>query len=114
MGAKKKPGPESHVCPLFHRAVEVVGRRWSGAILRVLLDGPKRFGEMRDAIPEISDRLLSERLKELEGFGLLRREPSGSRPVVDHYTLTPQGRALKPALDALGTWAAAWLKSSDV
>src|SRR6266536_6216948 len=60
-------------CGLYHRAVELVGKRWSGAILLVLMDGPLRFSEIRQLVPEISDRLLSERLKELEGEGMVRR-----------------------------------------
>ena len=102
--AAKKPD-DSKLCPLFHRAVEVVGRRWSGAIIRILMDGPSRFCELRDAIPDLSDRLLSERLKELEDLHIVAREVGDDRPVVVTYRLTPQGLALRPALDALGEWA---------
>ena len=58
-------------CPLYHEAVELVGRRWTGAILRVLMDGPLRFSEIAQAVPELSDRLLSERMKELERRGIV-------------------------------------------
>lgn len=109
MNAKQKNSGAQKVCPLFHQAVEVVGRRWSGAILRVLMEGPSRFGELRAAIPDLSDRLLSERLKKLEEFGLLSREVADDRPVVVTYRLTPQGMALKPSLEALGAWAEKWL-----
>ena len=60
-------------CPLYHEAVELVGRRWTGAILRVLMDGPLRFSEIAQAVPELSDRLLSERMKELEARGIVER-----------------------------------------
>ena len=104
MSAKQKE-ENGKVCPLFHRAIEVVGRRWSGAILRILMEGPSRFCELRDAIPDLSDRLLSERLKELEELGLVSREVADDRPVVVTYRLTASGLALRPALDALGEWA---------
>jgi DNA-binding HxlR family transcriptional regulator len=65
----------SGCCPLYHEAVELVGRRWTGAILRVLMDGPLRFSQIGQAVPELSDRLLSERMKELEAR---RRWPSSS------------------------------------
>ncbi|HVO31682.1 MAG TPA: helix-turn-helix domain-containing protein [bacterium] len=108
--AGKQKEDQGLICPRFHRAVEVIGRRWSGAILRVLQDGPTRFGAFKTAIPDLSDRLLSERLKELEEFGLIHREVSGDRPVVVTYSLTPQGKALKPALDALGEWASKYMR----
>ena len=76
-------------CPLYHEAVELVGRRWTGAILRVLMDGPLRFSEVAQSIPELSDRLLSERMKELESRGLVKR------------TVIP-GRAAAGSLRAVG------------
>ncbi len=113
MGNGRKPNDElderAKVCPKFHAAVELIGRRWSGAIIRILLDGPARFGELKEAIPELSDRLLSERLKELEDEGLVEREVTESRPPFVHYSLSARGRALKPALDELGRWAARWI-----
>src|SRR6201988_1572791 len=71
-------------CPLYHEAVELVGRRWTGAILRVLMDGPLRFSEIAQAVPELSDRLLSERMKELEARGIVQRTviPGTTRPLV--------------------------------
>lgn len=100
-------------CPRYHEAIELIGRRWSGAILRVLADGPLRFSEIGHAVPALSDRLLSERMKELEARGLIARrcgEPtdSASRPVVS-YELTDAGRALQPALGAVEHWARRWL-----
>jgi DNA-binding HxlR family transcriptional regulator len=99
----------SECCALFHRAVELVGKRWSGAILSVLLDGPLRFSEIRALVPDISDRLLSERLKELEAEGIVEREVLDDHPVGVEYRLTDKGKALEPAVGALKRWADEWL-----
>ncbi len=103
--------PEGHdekVCEVFHRSVEVIGRRWTGAILYALCQRPSRFCEIRDAIPEISDRLLTERLKELEELDIIRREVGSGRPVQVHYRLTPKGEAVQPILNAIRDWGLAW------
>jgi DNA-binding HxlR family transcriptional regulator len=99
-----------NVCPLFHRAVELIGKRWSGAILRVLLDGPARFVEIQERVPDLSDRLLSERLKELEEAGILDRIVESGPPVQVSYRLTKRGEALEPVLDQIGSWAETWLR----
>lgn len=106
MATRKKDA----VCSLFHRAVELIGKRWTGAILRILMDGPARFGEIQERIPDLSDRLLSERLKELEETGIVVRSVDEGRPVCVTYALTKRGLALKPALDELGEWAENWLE----
>src|SRR6266550_2620518 len=92
-------------CQLYHRAVELVGKRWTGAILLVLLDGPLRFSEIRHLVPDLSDRLLSERLKELEGEGIVERRVLDGSPVRVEYSLTQKGRALEPTLRELKDWA---------
>ena len=92
-------------CSKYHRAVELVGKRWSGAILLVLIDGPLRFSEITQLVDGLSDRLLSERLKELEGEGIVLRQETGDTPVRVEYVLTEKGRALEPALRALKTWS---------
>jgi DNA-binding HxlR family transcriptional regulator len=97
------------VCPLYHEAVEMVGRRWTGAILRALMDGPLRFSEVAAAIPELSDRLLSERMKELEGRGLVTREVTDGPPLQVRYGLSQMGHELEPALAELQRWARRWL-----
>lgn len=101
-------------CARYHHAVELVGRRWTGAILRALLAGPARYHELVSAIPEMSDRMLSERLKELEFEGLVARSVIPETPVRVEYSLTEKGRALEDALLALGSWAEAWVKPEDV
>ena len=92
-------------CRLYHRAVELVGKRWSGAILLVLLDGPLHFSGIRQLVPELSDRLLSERLKELEAEGIVERTVLDGSPVRVEYSLTERGRALEPTLRSLKQWA---------
>jgi DNA-binding HxlR family transcriptional regulator len=106
---RPSPSPREECCGLYHRAVELIGKRWSGAILNVLLDGPLRFSEIRALVPEISDRLLSERLKELEAEGLVERQVLDEQPVGVEYRLTPKGEALEPAVAALKQWARDWL-----
>jgi len=95
-------------CPLYHRTIEMVGKRWTGAILMVLLDGPMRFSEIGASVSEVSDRLLSERLKELEAEGIVERDVVDGSPVRVEYSLTEKGRALGPAVEALKEWAQAW------
>src|SRR3954462_13951156 len=92
-------------CSLYHHAIELVGKRWTGAILLVLMDGPLHFSGIRQLVPELSDRLLSERLKELEGEGIVERRVLDGSPVRVEYSLTPKGEALEPALRALKQWA---------
>jgi DNA-binding HxlR family transcriptional regulator len=113
-GAAPQPGCATsgeRVCPFFHEAVELVGRRWTGVILRALMDGPLRFSEVAAAIPELSDRLLSERMKELEARGLVRREVLPGPPLRVRYSLSQMGRDLEPALGELQRWARRWLSS---
>ena len=92
-------------CSLYHRAVELVGKRWSGAILLVLLDGPLNFTGIRELVPDISDRLLSERLKELEAEGIVERRVIDTSPPRVEYALTAKGQALEPSVRALKSWA---------
>ncbi len=99
----------TNCCPLYHEAVELVGRRWTGAILRVLMDGPLRFSEVAASIPELSDRLLSERMKELEARGMVERKVIDGPPVQVRYELSTMGLELEPALGELQVWARRWL-----
>ncbi|MEA2177515.1 MAG: hypothetical protein QOG77_812 [Solirubrobacteraceae bacterium] len=94
-------------CPLYHDAVELIGRRWTGAILAVLLqDGPLRFRQIAQAVPDLSDRLLSERMRELESRGLVERT---ELEVGVQYALTDMGRDLDAAVGELRSWARRWL-----
>jgi len=104
---------DAELCPRFHKAVELVGRRWTGAIVRVLLTGPHRFNELLQAIPGLSDRLLTERLRELENEGLITREVQPGSPVRVSYQLSCAGAELQGAMDALGHWAERWIKLEE-
>ncbi len=99
---------ERAVCESFQRAAEVVGRRWIPQIVWVLLDGPHRYSTLRDAIPEISDTLLSDRLRELEAAGIVTRHIKPSRPVLIEYGHSDRGRDLAGVIDGLSTWADRW------
>jgi len=103
-----------NLCPRFHVAVELVGGRWTGAIINRLIAGRARYNELRAAIPEISDRMLSERLRVLETEGLLTRTVVPESPVRVEYELTAKGRALEDALDAIGKWATRWISEEDL
>jgi DNA-binding HxlR family transcriptional regulator len=98
----------SNFCPDFHRAVELIGRRWSGAIVREMLGGTSRFTDLHDNIPDISDRMLCERLRELEAEGVVARQVSGETPARVEYHLTDKGLALRSVLAAIGEWADRW------
>jgi DNA-binding HxlR family transcriptional regulator len=106
--AQREPGAASKVCPHFHAAVELVGKRWSGAILSALAEEPRRFGELIDAVPGMSDRLLSQRLRELEAEGLVERTVETGAPVRVSYSLSEKGADLSPALRQLGDWGRRW------
>ena len=99
----------SSFCPRFLHAVELVGRRWTGSILRALLGGSARYHEIRSAIPDLSDRMLSERLRELEAEGIVTRAVIPESPVRVEYTLTDKGRALETTILALAEWAERWV-----
>jgi DNA-binding HxlR family transcriptional regulator len=101
--------PRAACCSQYHQAVELVGKRWTGAIVMVLLDGPARFSQIKECVPDLSDRLLSERLKELETEGLVERHVLEGVPTRVQYVLTDKGMALGPALDSLKSWAQSWL-----
>ncbi len=98
-------------CPHLHEAIELIGKRWSGAIVYVLLSQgrPMRFSEVGQAVPQLSDRLLSERMKELEARGIVERHVHAEAPVRVEYELTTMGRGLEPALEALRRWALHYL-----
>ena len=109
-------GPWGHqgLCARFHKAVELIGRRWSGAIIQILLQRPSRYAELRAAIPDITDRMLSERLRELEDEAIVARTVIPETPVAGRVLADPKGRALAPALDAIGHWAERWVEAADL
>ncbi|HSD49248.1 MAG TPA: helix-turn-helix domain-containing protein [Actinomycetota bacterium] len=104
---------EEPICQHYRRAAEIVGRRWVPEIVRVLLDGCARYGQLRSAIPGISDHLLSDRLKSLEADGLVVRKVVPSTPIRVEYTLTEKGADLAGAIGALAAWAERWARADD-
>lgn len=106
-GSGRGSGPPT-VCPRFHAAVELIGRRWAGAILVSLLGGPLYYRELGVAVPGVSDRLLSQRLRELEAAGLVQRCVHDGPPARVSYELTDAGRDLEPAIGELHAWAQRW------
>ena len=96
-------------CPEFHHAIEVIGRRWTGVVLRAMLRGAKRFGDIAADVPNLSDKMLAERLKELEAEGVITRTVVPETPVRVEYELTDKGRALEGVVKALDAWADRWV-----
>ena len=96
------------MCARFHRASELIGRRWTGAIIFVLLKSRCRFAVLGAAIPDITDRMLSDRLRELEEEGIVERTVVPATPVRVEYALTKKGRALASAINAITDWAHKW------
>jgi DNA-binding HxlR family transcriptional regulator len=109
MGAQREE--IQRICPLYHRAVELIGKRWTGGIVRALMDGPRRFSDLLEAVPGLHDRLLSERLKELELEGIVVRQVHPDTPVRVEYRLTEKGRDLERAVTEIQRWANRWLAS---
>jgi len=101
------------LCPRFHQAIELIGRRWTGASIYVLLKARCRFATLRAAVPGITDRMLSERLQELEEAGVVARTVVPETPVRVEYALTRKGRELAAAVEAVGAWAGRWIPSRE-
>lgn len=100
---------KSQLCPKYERAFSLLGKRWKGLIIWVLLDGSKRFSDISQRIPQLSDRVLAERFKELETEGIVERKVYPETPVRIEYQLTEKGVALKSVLDEVQRWAEAWV-----
>ena len=97
------------LCSKFHRASELIGRRWTGAIIFVLMESRCRFATLRKEIPDITDRMLSDRLQELESEGIVDRTVVPETPVRVEYSLTKKGRALAEAIEEISKWADRWI-----
>ena len=97
------------VCAVYHQAIELIGKRWTGAIVGVLLRGPRRFHALVNAVPGMSERLCADRLHELEVTGLVSRRVLPGPPVGVEYALTEAGSDLEESLSSLGKWAHRWL-----
>ncbi|SDO13090.1 winged helix-turn-helix transcriptional regulator [Alkalicoccus daliensis] len=101
---------ELAMCPKFESAFQLLGKRWNGLIIRVLLHGPARFRDISTNIPNMSDKMLVDRLKQLEEIGVVERNVYPETPVRIEYQLSDKGRALEPALDEIQAWAEAWVE----
>jgi DNA-binding HxlR family transcriptional regulator len=99
-----------HLCPRYQQAIELLGKRWTGLILLVLLEGPLRFNGLAERLAVVSDRMLSERLKELEAEEVVLRCVYPETPVRIEYSLTEKGRALAPVLEAIQRWSHEWIE----
>jgi DNA-binding HxlR family transcriptional regulator len=106
MARNDLPAP---VCARFHQAVELIGGRWTGAIIQTLLQGKTRYALIKAAIPDITDRMLSERLRSLESEDLVTRRVVPQSPVRVEYELTEKGRSLQSALEEISAWAERWI-----
>ena len=96
-------------CPYYAAATEMLSRRWAATVLRALVPGPARFGEIASAIPDMTDKLLSQRLKDLEHDGLIEPFLGSGRPVRVQYRLTDKGTALGQILLDINRWALKWI-----
>lgn len=102
--------PEVHeVCARYHAAIELIGTRWTGAILQALLTGHRRYAEIKAAVPGVSDTMLSARLRTLEAEGILERHVIPTSSVQVQYHLTEKGLDLAPVVAAVITWAHKWI-----
>ncbi|EPY04837.1 HxlR family transcriptional regulator [Paenibacillus sp. E194] len=100
------------MCPRFEAAFCILGKRWNGLLIQVLLSGPKRFKDISALIPTMSDKMLSERMKDMEAAGIVVRNVYPETPVRIEYTLTDKGLALQPVMEAIGQWAEQWVNES--
>src|SRR6266581_9188570 len=101
--------PVHYMCPRYEQAIQLLGKRWTGLILDTLMSGPQRFCELTALVEGLSDRVLSDRLRELEAEGIVNRIVYPQIPVRVEYQLTEKGRALQPVVDAIQSWASEWV-----
>jgi DNA-binding HxlR family transcriptional regulator len=101
---------DHQLCPKFEAAFGILGKRWTGLIIQSLLHGPRRFKDISEMIPGMSDRMLAERFKELESEGLIHRHVYPETPVRIEYELSEKGRALRPVMEAVHNWGEHWVK----
>ncbi len=101
--------PTKHLCKRYEQAIQLLGKRWTGLILDTMLEGPQRFCEMTAIVEGLSDRVLSDRLRELESEGVIERVVYPQIPVRVEYRLTEKGRDLRPVVQAIHDWAQTWI-----
>ena len=96
------------MCPRYAAAMSILGKKWTGLILRSLMEGPRRFSEISAYVPRLSDRMLSQRLQELERTGTIERRVYSGPPIQVEYSLTAKGEALREVAEAIQRWADQW------
>lgn len=97
------------VCVRFHTAIELIGARWTGAILRAMFTGAQQYSQIRAAVPGLSDTMLTQRLRTLEAEAIVERRVLPTSPVQVEYHLTEKGRQLGPVLDSVIAWSHRWI-----
>jgi DNA-binding HxlR family transcriptional regulator len=110
MGRKVAMRFSENLCRRYQGAVEIIAKRWTPLILRVLVGKPLRFSELAEQLEVVSDRVLSERLKELEQEGIVERRVLAEPPIRVEYSLTEKGKALAPVIEAIEAWSHRWLE----
>ncbi|WP_044640780.1 winged helix-turn-helix transcriptional regulator [Risungbinella massiliensis] len=98
------------ICPKFEAAIEILAKKWTGLIIRVLMEKTSRFRDIREQIPQMSERMLAERLKDLEAHGIVIRHVHAETPVRVEYELTQKGRDLTPVIESIQSWGEKWMK----
>lgn len=111
--APETPKFATQMCPRYEKATTILGKRWTGLIIRALMGGPCRFNELLKMVELVSDRLLTERLRELEAEGLVERTVYPESPVRIEYSLTAKGQAMKSVVDAIQEWASDWIDPTE-
>lgn len=101
---------QMHLCPRFETAFSFLGKRWNGLIIQTLMSGPKRFKDISSIIPTMSDKMLSERMKDLESEGIVVRHVYPETPVRIEYELTEKGKGLRPVMEQIQSWAENWVE----
>jgi len=101
--------PTGSICPRYEHAIQLLGKRWTGLLLDALMEGPRRFCELTATVEGLSDRVLSDRLRELEVEGVVERIVYPQIPVRVEYKLTEKGLDLRPVVEAIHKWAEKWV-----
>lgn len=99
----------SKMCPKYESAAELLGKKWTGLIIRVLMGGPKRFKDIKEQIPDMSDKMLTDRMKELESCDIVKRTVYPEMPVRIEYELTEKGHNLEEVIQSIQSWGEKWM-----
>lgn len=100
---------EKIICPKFEHTFGILGKKWTGLVIDVLLTGPHRFKDLSAAIPEVSERVLVERIRELEKEGIVTRPEGEEDNPRAGYCLTNKGKDLKKVMNSVQDWSDQWV-----